>query len=223
MVDKLLLNKLGYTIVFAFFVIFIVLLIIVNCTGTEIKKSYATPEDNPKGLAWDGEYLWLVHDQDSDTGLITKIDPNNGVILDAFSSPGNEPKGLTFGDNHLWIIDKQNYEYYIFKLDPSEKGKVKDYFSLDIDATLNIKEPVDLAYGGNHMWVIDREDKKIYNIDLLEKSYYPINIQTESPMDLAWDGSNLYVASDSYNLLSAHLKTALIVFKSNQFLGCGTK
>ena len=39
MVDKLLLNKLGYTIVFAFFVIFIDLLIIVNCTGTEIKKS----------------------------------------------------------------------------------------------------------------------------------------------------------------------------------------
>lgn len=189
-------KKIKYIILITIFFLLINLLFIVNSTGTEIKTFFATPKNNPKGLAWDGEYLWLVHDQDYDIGLITKISPDNGQVLYSFPSPGKEPKGLTWGDNYLWIIDEQNSKYQIFKLDPNMDGKVIDYFSL---VSLDFNYPIGLAYGGNHLWVIDGGDDKIYNIDLLEKTYYPINSPTEYPRDLAWDGKNLYVASGRYD------------------------
>jgi len=174
-------------------------LMILNSSGTEIMASYATPKDNPRGLAWDGEYLWLVHYQDySDLGLIVKINPNNGHVLDSFPSPGTRPKGLAFGGNYLWIVDVQNNKYKIFKIDPTDNGKVIDYFSLDSGGLLDIEEPIGLAYGGNHLWVLDKEEKKIYNIDLIDKTLYSINSPTNYPGDLAWDGNNLYVAG-GYN------------------------
>lgn len=167
--------------------------------GTEIKVFYATPKDSPRGIAWDGEYLWLAHDQGRyDKGLIVKLDPYNGDVLDSFLSPGTQPKGLTFGGNYLWIVDVQNDEYKIFKIDTTENGKVIDYFSLDSGGLLDIEQPVGLAYGGNHLWVTDDEEKKIYNIDLIEKTLYSINSPTEDSGDLAWDGKSLYVADD-YN------------------------
>ncbi len=171
-------------------------MLISNSTGTEIIESFATPKNNPTGLAWDGEYLWLAHDQGYDKGLITKIDPNNGNVLGSFPTPGNDPKGLAWGDGYLWIIDQQDSKYKIFKIDPKNNGKIVDYDSLN---ALKINRPIGLAYGGNHLWVIDGEDKKIYNIDLLEQTYSPINSPTSYPTDLAWDGSNLYIGSENYN------------------------
>ncbi len=185
-----------YSFAFIFLLILINFLLITESAGTEIVVKYATPKNNPTGLAWDGEFLWLAHDQGYDKGLITKINPNNGQVIYSFDSPGREPRGLAWGNNYLWIVDEQDYNSKIFKIDPNEKGKIIEYLSLD---SLNIDQPIGLAFGGNHLWVVDGADNKIYNIDLLEKTYYPINSPTRYPKDLAWDGENLFVASGPYD------------------------
>lgn len=199
MKNKYLANRFVYFIVLISFILLINLLMIEISFGTEIKVFYATPKDNPMGLAWDGEYLWLAHDQGSDKGIIVKLNPYNGNILDSFPSPGTQPKGLTFGDGYLWIVDIQNNNYNIFKIDPTENGKVIDYYSLDSGGLLNIEKPIGLAYGGNHLWVLDDAEEKIYNIDLIEKTIFSINSPTTYPGDLAWDGNNLYVAGGGYD------------------------
>ena len=191
-------NRLVYFLVLISCFLLINLLMIGISFGTEIKLSYATPKDEPSGLAWDGEYLWLAHDQDyGEKGLIVKMNPYNGHILDSIPSPGTEPMGLAWGDNYLWIVDLQDNKYKIFKIDPNENGKVIDYFSLDSGGLFDIERPTGLAYSGNHLWVIDETENKIYNIDLIKKTLFSINSPTDDPGDLAWDGNNLYVA-DTY-------------------------
>nr|WP_321496258.1 hypothetical protein [uncultured Methanolobus sp.] len=187
---------LKYCVLLCIIVILINLVCICNSSGTTIVKSYATLKSDPKGLAWDGNFLWLVHEQDYGAeGLITKIDPDTGSIKATIPSPGSQPRGLAWGDGYLWIIDKQGGKFKLFKLDPDNYEEDVPTFTLD---EYNIEAPVGLTYGGNHLWISDSSEGRIYDINLLEKSCYPITSPAKYPTDLAWDGRYLYVGEDNY-------------------------
>jgi len=96
----------------AFFVFF--LLSASNLFAQQIVKSFPAPSTEPRGLAWDGNFLWCADfSQDS----IYRIDPANGNILSSipFDVYDSDWGGLTWSDDgKLWVANGP----YIFKIDP---------------------------------------------------------------------------------------------------------
>lgn len=79
----------------------------------------------PQGLAWDGQNIWVVmDDNDGDPEKIWKLDPLTGDTLLSFYIPTTRPRGLVWDGQFLWLIAKHPDEYsgVIFKIDPYGSG-----------------------------------------------------------------------------------------------------
>lgn len=67
----------------------------------EVIKSFAAPSAAPRGLTFDGKYLWHC---DNGTDLIYQLDLD-GKGIKSFAAPSSNPPGLTFDGKHLWHCD----------------------------------------------------------------------------------------------------------------------
>ena len=67
----------------------------------EVIKSFASPSTAPRGLAFDGKYLWHC---DSAAYLIYQLNLD-GKIIKSFASPSSNPSGLAFDGKYLWHCD----------------------------------------------------------------------------------------------------------------------
>lgn len=79
-----------------------------------IVDSFPSPGSEPRGLAWDGEYLWCA---DASTDSVYKLDISDGSVISSFpfyieSSYG----GITWSDdNNIWIANGS----LIYKVNPA--------------------------------------------------------------------------------------------------------
>ena len=64
-------------------------------------QNFPHPARGRTGLLGMGTSLWSA---DTDTHIISQIDPNSGEVLNSFECPG-EPHGLTWDGTHLWYGD----------------------------------------------------------------------------------------------------------------------
>jgi len=89
--------------------------------GQQITDSFPSPGDEPRGLAWDGEYLWCA---DAGTDSVYKLDPSDGTIVYSFSfSIGSSYGGITWDDGNIWIANGGN----VYEVNPST-GQSLSYF-----------------------------------------------------------------------------------------------
>ncbi len=78
----------------------------------------------PQGLAWDGEHLWNVQDDnDDDPEKVWKLDPVTGDTLMWFWVPGApqsdaRPRGLAWDGQYLWLVANSN----LYQIDPYGTG-----------------------------------------------------------------------------------------------------
>ena len=102
-------------------IVFATLAVTVN--GQTIVDSFASPGSEPRGLAWDGEYLWC---SDARTDVVYKLDTFSGDIVSEF--PFNiyeDYGGITWGtDSTIWIANGS----YIYEINAST-GKTVHSFS----------------------------------------------------------------------------------------------
>jgi len=59
-----------------------------------------SPEEDPRGLTWDGQYLWVGF---QDLGMVYQLNVNNGDIVQSFLSPAIIQQGLAFDGQYLWV------------------------------------------------------------------------------------------------------------------------
>lgn len=95
----------------------------------DVVHSIPAPGYYSDGLAWDGDYLWVVNIADANHFdnywyRIFKISSENGEIIESFSTGSYFHHGLTHDGNNLW--SERNYTQ-IVKL--SDNGQVMDQFS----------------------------------------------------------------------------------------------
>jgi DNA-binding beta-propeller fold protein YncE len=71
---------------------------LVSLENGAVQKTLAAPAANPRGLAVDGNFLYVVCQDDN---RIDVIDPQNGIVQRSFATPGTRGSGLTFDGRTL--------------------------------------------------------------------------------------------------------------------------
>ncbi len=90
------------------------LLITVSVNSQTIISSFPSPGPEPRGLAWDGAYLWCA---EYSAGKIFKLDPSTGAKVDSFSFPlQSDFGGITWGsEDQIWVANG----IYVYEIDPA--------------------------------------------------------------------------------------------------------
>jgi DNA-binding beta-propeller fold protein YncE len=93
---------------------FLIFSIPVSVFSQTIIKSLPAPGAEPRGLAWDGSYLWCA---EYFSGKIYKLDPSNGAKVDSVSFQiMGDYGGITWGNNgQLWVANGS----YIYQINPA--------------------------------------------------------------------------------------------------------
>jgi len=151
----------------------------------EIVAQFPSPGQEPRGLAWDGRYLWCA--DAGGEGALYKIDPSNGNVVAMISPPGMEPAGLAWDGKYLWNIDR--IEGKIFQLE-SRTGQVMNDPGIDVPGP---GPTSGLTWDGSYLWVADDETFQLYRVDpKTGRIVSSIPSPGEFPRGLAWDGSRLW-------------------------------
>lgn len=156
-------------------------------------SSIPSPEIDPSGLAWDGQYLW---NSDWSNGMIYKINPSNGNVISSFPTPSSGFSGLTWDGQYLWCTGNSGS---IYKLDPNSGNVISQisyagsytkgltwqtgYLWVAIDGnSINKYDPISgalieshsapgtgatgLTWDGEYLWNLDNGSDTIYKIDI---------------------------------------------------------
>lgn len=143
-------------------------------------ESFAAPDYDPAGLAYDGSFLWL---SDWKTGLIYRIRPFDGYVVATFEAPGvplvpleasvatagivpapanpASPGGLTWGDGALWVACLSDGK--IYKVNPHMPTSDPNHILAELEN--GAFDPFALAFGGGFLWVSDLGTGLIHKVD----------------------------------------------------------
>lgn len=87
-----------------------------------IINSFPAPGFDPRGLTWDGSFLWCA---DYYSGKIFKLNPSNGVKADSVSfSLMSDYGGITWGNNgQLWVANGS----YVYQINPASGDTISSF------------------------------------------------------------------------------------------------
>jgi len=160
----------------------------------DIIRSFPSPGPSPKGLAWDGEYLW---NSDNSTDTIYKLNPSDGSVVSSFDSPGSDPRGLTWDGEYLWAVEGE--EITIYKLNPAD-GDTLSSLHPDIPHSEDYTTLLSgLAWDGSHFfysYFIMKDT--LYSYSCMIQRINPVNSEIDEydcfdiAPDLTYDGTSLW-------------------------------
>lgn len=97
-------------------------LITVSVFSQTLLNSFPSPGPEPRGLAWDGSFLWCA---EYSSGKIFKLNPLTGAKVDSFSFPLQSSfGGITWGsDDQIWVANGS----YVYEIDPSSGDTLSSF------------------------------------------------------------------------------------------------
>lgn len=144
------------------------------------------------GVAWDGTNLWVSREN----GLVEKVDPADGTVLDSWSA-GAGFGGLAWDGTNLWGVESFGG---ILRLDPSD-GTILQTLSPNWSGEWAETWPWlhGTAWDGQHLWVADTNftSHRIYKIDpsdgtIVDSFLLPWDVNVIWPLGLVWDGASMW-------------------------------
>ncbi|KPL00063.1 MAG: hypothetical protein AMJ91_05470 [candidate division Zixibacteria bacterium SM23_73_3] len=111
-----------FVIKLAIFTGLLSLLFSVSVFSQTILNSFSSPGPEPRGLAWDGTFLWCA---EYSSGRIYKLDPLTGDKQGSFSFPlQSDFGGITWGsDGQIWVANGS----YIYEIDPTSGDTLSNF------------------------------------------------------------------------------------------------
>jgi len=151
-------------------------------------RNWATPTGRPRGLTWDGTYLW--HSENT-ADYIYQLDPSDGSQTGGFPSLGPTPRGLAWDGEYLWSVsDTAGYIYQT----TTGGSKVGGFVSLGPD-------PYGLVWDGTYLWNTDYTANYIYQMNTDGTKAGGFASPGPDPYGLAWDGTYLWNVDGSANYI----------------------
>lgn len=129
-------------------------------TSGSLVSFFTAPSNNPRGIAWDGEYLWIG---DAQSRVLYQVD-TLGTTIRTVSMSGviNWSMGMVWvpehTDGHLWVNDHDNDD--INQLDVSGINAI-----LVQDFPHPATYPEGICHDGEHLWVADYSEPRLWQID----------------------------------------------------------
>lgn len=127
----------------------------------KVLSSFKIPEmgSGASGIAWDGEYLYLVSWLNQ--GTLYKVD-RQGNLIGKLGLKGPAGQTITFDGQYFWVAGSGNQ---IYKYD--KNGNLRGKIYAVAEGTWAI------AHDGKYLWTIQRtnenwQDPKIYQIEILD-------------------------------------------------------
>jgi len=99
-----------------------IFLITIGVKSQTIIHSFPSPGSEPRGLTWDGTFLWCA---EYSSGKVFKLNPATGAKVDSFSFPiQNLFGGITWGsEGQIWIANGS----FIFEIDPDSGDTLSNF------------------------------------------------------------------------------------------------
>ena len=116
-------------------------------------QNYTLPYNNPTGLTFDGENLWISF---ASQKLIFSFDPITLDVKNTLNVSIRSPWGLAWDGEYLWVNDFTLNK--IFQINTKNSTIINN-----INAPLI--SPTGLTHDGNYLWLSDTTNKNIYKIN----------------------------------------------------------
>lgn len=134
-------------------------------------------------VTWDGSSIWTA----TLNGMIYRLDPVSGAVLQQFTAPGSQPWGMTWDGQYLWVVDFA--EKRISKIDPIS--------GLEL-ATYPTPDPVGgckgVAWDGTYLNVMGWTSPKIYRMTTGGMHVATIDVAVPGNAGgIAWDGTHFWI------------------------------
>lgn len=93
-----------------------------SVSSQTILNSFPAPGSEPRGLAWDGYFLWCA---EYSSGKIFKLDPSTGSKVDSVSFPlQSSYGGIAWGSNdEMWVANGS----YVYEIDPASGDTLSSF------------------------------------------------------------------------------------------------
>jgi len=153
--------------------------------------SYPTSNSCPREIDWDGTYFWHA---DACIFRIQKYD-NSFTFISSFSTPYDAPRSVTYDTSRgtLWATFFNRSYIYEMNTSGSLTGN-----SILIPGTFT--EAPGLKYVSGNFWVSTHEGK-IYKLDYSGNVLASFNSLASQPNGIAWDGTYLWIADSSTDMV----------------------
>jgi len=146
--------------------------------------------DKPLGLAYRHDGFWVTQGVTQDT---LRHYTTDGTLLAEYQLPGSVMRqGVAWDGTHWWIADNNYGSETIYKCELNEAEKrlepVRAYSWPHLG-------PTGLEWAEGYLWVSDDATDIIYRVSVGDTSFTAIEdwcSTNPEPMDLAWDGTNIW-------------------------------
>jgi len=211
-----------------FLIVLFTLPVVTGAGSVNVLSSFYSPDYFPNGLAWDGNFLWLLGGH-YDT--FYKISTGGSVI--SYFTPaepgGINGNGAAFDGTNLWGM---------FIKHTSQPGKIFEYTTSGTYVSSFISPGIHnfgITWDGNNLWVSSRSEQMIYQMSKEGTVLSSFPVPHANPMDMAWNGTHLFYAAkddklivevttdgviiDTYDItvISSDMKPTALTFDGNNF------
>jgi parallel beta-helix repeat protein len=145
------------------------------------------PFDFLTGIAWDGQYLWIVEQPDK---TINKFDTSMNLI-ESFPSPATLPYGLTFDGEYLWLLEYTKPLVYQI----NRSGNVIKSIPAPTEHCMG------LAWDGKYLWTNPWHENKLYKFNTSGNLIDTVPIEIGNVMGMAWDGKHLWIVDNGDDMI----------------------
>jgi len=123
-----------------------------------VEDAYPTSGHRPTGVAWDGEFLWVV---DRDSGRLDRFDPEDGQVTRSVLTPGFSPYGLAHVGRHTWVSDFGTGRLYRLA-----GARRRWSGTVDVSSYSHRAQEVVLGGDGGSLWLVSVGSSTAYRVRL---------------------------------------------------------
>lgn len=171
-----------------------------------IDDLFGTDVDDPNGIVFDGDYIWISAESGYLAGAWAE-DPTNADhpvrIFDTLVSGEYNcvPDGLEFDGEYIWCMTGLGANQTLMRIwaeDPTNSQHPAENVGEDIPITTGIPDILDNikagVFDGTYFWVIDQDDNNLYRFLMADIAQYQVFDLPFQSDEIIFDGTYFWLA-----------------------------